>query len=131
MDGDVPEEEIRAPGIPQKPEDPEDTERPDQTEKPHIECDTEDRTHKKRHCRQDRNEIYHTVNIDQLFQSVLRSIEPRRVFDDEERHNDNFRIPQQAAYRIGHIVRLNDKNGTYDKVEKYDGYIDKLSQRRL
>jgi len=131
MDGDAPEEEIRVCGITQKPEDPEDTESPYQTEKPHIERDAEERTHNKRHRRQDRYEIYHTVNIDQLFQPVLRSIEPRRVLDDEERHNDNFRIPQQAAYRLGYIVSLNDKNGTYNKVENYYTYIDQLTQRRL
>ena len=131
MDSNVPEEEIRVCGIPQEPEDPEDTESPDQTEEPHIEYNAEERTHKKRHCRQDRYEIYHTVDIDQLFGPVVRSIEPRRVLDDEERHNDNFRIPQQAVCRLGYIVRLNDKNGTYDKVENYDNYIDQLSQRRL
>jgi len=131
MDRDSLEKEARASGITQKPEDPEDTESPYQTEEPHIERDAEDRTHKKRHRRQDRYEIYHTVNIDQLFQPVLRSIEPRRVLDDEERHNDNFRIPQQAAYRLGYIVRLNDKDGTDDKVENDDRYIDQLPQRRL
>jgi len=97
MHSNVPEEEIRACGITQKPEDPEDTERPYQTEEPHIECNAEERTHKKRHRRQDRYEIYHTVHIDQLFQPVLRSIEPRRVLDDEERHNHNLRIPKDAV----------------------------------
>ena len=64
MHSDIPEEKILGRRITQKPEDPEDTENPYQTEEPHMECDTEDRTHKKRHRRQDRDEIYHTVNID-------------------------------------------------------------------
>ena len=131
MDRDFLEKEAGASGIPQKPEDSENAKGPDQTEEPHIDRDAEERTHQERHRRQDRYEVYHTVDIDQLFQPVLRSIEPRRVLDDEEHHNDHFRIPKQAAYRIGYIVRLNDKDGTDDKVEKDDRYIDQLTQRRL